>query len=85
MTTDILTHVEAGVMTITLNRLERKNSITGAMYGAMADGLAAAQEDAAVRVRSSRPGPTSSSPMSFAATAAASAKPSACGQCDTSA
>lgn len=50
MTTDILTHVEAGVMTITLNRLERKNSITGAMYGAMADGLAAAQEDAAVRV-----------------------------------
>jgi enoyl-CoA hydratase/carnithine racemase len=50
MTTDILTHVEAGVMTITLNRLERKNSITSAMYGAMADSLAAAQEDAAVRV-----------------------------------
>ena len=50
MTTDILTHIEGGVMTITLNRLERKNSITSAMYGAMADGLAAAQEDAAVRV-----------------------------------
>jgi enoyl-CoA hydratase/carnithine racemase len=50
MTTDIRTHVEAGVMTITLNRLERKNSITSAMYGAMADSLAAAQEDAAVRV-----------------------------------
>ena len=50
MTTDIRTHVEAGVMTITLNRLERKNSITAAMYGAMADGLATAQEDAAVRV-----------------------------------
>ncbi|TWO70290.1 enoyl-CoA hydratase [Caenimonas sedimenti] len=50
MTTDILTHIEAGVMTITLNRLERKNSITSAMYGAMADSLAAAQEDAAVRV-----------------------------------
>jgi enoyl-CoA hydratase/carnithine racemase len=48
--TDILTHVEAGVMTITLNRLERKNSITSAMYGAMADALAQAQSDAAVRV-----------------------------------
>jgi 2-hydroxychromene-2-carboxylate isomerase len=31
---DILVHAEAGVMTITLNRLERKNSITSAMYGA---------------------------------------------------
>jgi enoyl-CoA hydratase/carnithine racemase len=30
---DILVHAEAGVMTITLNRLERKNSITSAMYG----------------------------------------------------
>jgi enoyl-CoA hydratase/carnithine racemase len=50
MTTDILTHVEAGVMTITFNRLERKNSITSAMYGAMADALAAAESDAVVRV-----------------------------------
>ncbi len=47
---DILTHAEAGVMTITLNRLERKNSITADMYGAMADALAAAQGDAAIRV-----------------------------------
>jgi enoyl-CoA hydratase/carnithine racemase len=50
MSTDILTHIEAGVMTITLNRLERKNSITSAMYGALADSLAAAEADAAVRV-----------------------------------
>jgi len=50
MSTDILTHVEAGVMTITLNRLDRKNSITAAMYGAMADALASAKEDPAVRV-----------------------------------
>ena len=50
MTTDILTHVEAGVMTITFNRLERKNSITSDMYGAMADALAAAEADTAVRV-----------------------------------
>jgi enoyl-CoA hydratase/carnithine racemase len=47
---DILTHAEAGVMTITLNRLERKNSITSAMYGAMADALATAAQDATVRV-----------------------------------
>jgi enoyl-CoA hydratase/carnithine racemase len=47
---DIRTHVEAGVMTITLNRVERKNSITSAMYGAMADALASAEADASVRV-----------------------------------
>ncbi|NPC55729.1 enoyl-CoA hydratase [Caenimonas soli] len=50
MSNDILTHVERGVMTITLNRLDRKNSITAAMYGAMADALAAAESDATVRV-----------------------------------
>jgi enoyl-CoA hydratase/carnithine racemase len=50
MSQDILVHVEAGVMTITLNRLDRKNSITAAMYGAMADALATAQDDASVRV-----------------------------------
>lgn len=47
---DILTHAEAGVMTITLNRLDRKNSITAAMYGAMADALATAEADTSVRV-----------------------------------
>jgi enoyl-CoA hydratase/carnithine racemase len=50
MSSDILTHVERGVMTITLNRLERKNSITSAMYGALADALSAAQSDAGIRV-----------------------------------
>ncbi len=47
---EILTHVDAGVMTITLNRLERKNSITSLMYGALADALESANHDAAVRV-----------------------------------
>jgi enoyl-CoA hydratase/carnithine racemase len=47
---EILTHVEGGVMTLTLNRLERKNSINLAMYGAMSDALAAAESDASVRV-----------------------------------
>jgi enoyl-CoA hydratase/carnithine racemase len=50
MSNDILTHVERGVMTITLNRLHRKNSITSAMYGAMADALAIAEADATIRV-----------------------------------
>lgn len=50
MTQDILVHAEAGVMTLTLNRLARKNSITGDMYAALADGIARAQEDAGVRV-----------------------------------
>lgn len=48
--TDILTHTEAGVTTITLNRVDKKNSITSDMYGAMADALAQAAADAAVRV-----------------------------------
>ncbi len=47
---DILTHVDGGVMTLTLNRVDKKNSITSAMYGAMADALASAEADAAVRV-----------------------------------
>jgi enoyl-CoA hydratase/carnithine racemase len=47
---DILIHAERGVMTITLNRLDRKNSITLAMYSAMADALLAADSDAAIRV-----------------------------------
>ncbi|MGZ5179257.1 MAG: enoyl-CoA hydratase [Ramlibacter sp.] len=50
MTQDILTHVEAGVMTITLNRVARKNSINTAMYAALADAIAQARGDAAVRV-----------------------------------
>jgi enoyl-CoA hydratase/carnithine racemase len=47
---DVLQHVEAGVMTITLNRVDKKNSFTAAMYAALADALAQAATDAAVRV-----------------------------------
>ena len=38
-----------GVMTIALNRPEKKNAITSAMYQTMADALGDAQEDATVR------------------------------------
>ena len=47
---DILVHTEAGVTTITFNRVDKKNSITTTMYAAMADALAAAEQDASVRV-----------------------------------
>ena len=47
---DILTHTDAGVMTITFNRLDKKNSITSTMYAAMADAVAQAADDANVRV-----------------------------------
>jgi enoyl-CoA hydratase/carnithine racemase len=46
----ILVHTDAGVTTLTFNRVDKKNSITAAMYGALADALAAAAADAAVRV-----------------------------------
>lgn len=46
---DILSHTEAGVMTITLNRVEKKNSLTAAMYAVIADALERAREDAALR------------------------------------
>lgn len=47
---DILTHTADGVMTITFNRLDKKNSITSAMYTAMADALTQAAGQDAVRV-----------------------------------
>lgn len=47
---NILMHTEAGVTTITLNRVQRKNSLTTAMYSALADTLDAASTDSAVRV-----------------------------------
>ena len=47
---DILTDVTDGVMTITFNRPDKKNSITAAMYAAMADAMAQAREQDAIRV-----------------------------------
>ena len=47
---DILIHAESGIMTITLNRADKKNSITAAMYATMADALTQAETSNAVRV-----------------------------------
>lgn len=48
--TDILTHTDAGVTTITLNRPDKKNSISAAMYAALADALTQAATSDATRV-----------------------------------
>ena len=47
---DILRHVDNGVMTLTFNRVDKKNSITAAMYATLADALAQGVDDANVRV-----------------------------------
>ena len=48
--TEVQTDLNEGIFTITLNRVEKKNSITAAMYAAMADALSAAAADATARV-----------------------------------
>ena len=48
--TDILNHIDQGVMTLTFNRVDKKNSITSAMYADLADALEQAQQNAQVRV-----------------------------------
>lgn len=46
----ILIHAEGGVTTLTLNRVDKKNSITSAMYAALADAVVQAAGDGATRV-----------------------------------
>ena len=47
---EILQHQDAGVLTLTFNRVERKHSINVAMYDALATAIAQAADDAATRV-----------------------------------
>ena len=47
---EILQHREAGVLTLTFNRLDKKNAITTAMYTRLAEELEAATSDDSVRV-----------------------------------
>lgn len=47
---DILTHIADGVLTLTINRVDKKNSFTPAMYAAMAEGLEQAKTNPAIRV-----------------------------------
>jgi enoyl-CoA hydratase/carnithine racemase len=48
--TDILQHREGGVLTLTFNRVERKNSINVAMYAALASAFEQSAGDAETRV-----------------------------------
>ncbi|MDE2324016.1 MAG: enoyl-CoA hydratase/isomerase family protein, partial [Betaproteobacteria bacterium] len=47
---EILAHPEQGVLTLTFNRVEKKNALTSAMYAALADHLERAAGDAHTRV-----------------------------------
>jgi enoyl-CoA hydratase/carnithine racemase len=48
--TEILSHIDAGVMTLTFNRVDKKNSLTAAMYAAVADAVEQAEQNPEVRV-----------------------------------
>jgi len=46
----IATRIDHGILTLTFDRLDRKNAITAAMYQTLADALRSAEADSAVRV-----------------------------------
>lgn len=50
MSDEILVHAEGGVLTLTFNRIEKKNAITAAMYATLADALEQAVQNNEVRV-----------------------------------
>ncbi len=50
MTDHVQVAVDAGVMTITLARPDKKNALSNAMYGVLADSLERAESDTAIRV-----------------------------------
>src|ERR1700719_1185927 len=50
MTEHVKTEIEAGIMTLTLARPDKKNALSNAMYSAMSDGLERAEKGPAVRV-----------------------------------
>mgnify|MGYP000405588269 CR=1 FL=1 len=49
MTEHVTTAVDGPILTLTLNRPDKKNALTNAMYGALADGLQHAHDDKAIR------------------------------------
>ena len=50
MTADITVDLQDGILTITLDRPTKRNALTDAMYGVLADAIERADEDRAVRV-----------------------------------
>src|SRR5258708_1412124 len=49
MTENVKTEIEAGIMTLTLSRADKKNALSHAMYVALSDGLERAEADATIR------------------------------------
>lgn len=50
MSEHILAEQSGGVLTLTLNRSDKKNALTNAMYGALIEAMESAQADASMRV-----------------------------------
>ena len=50
MTEHVKAEIADGIMTLTLQRPEKKNALTGAMYDALSDALKQAEADTSVRV-----------------------------------
>jgi enoyl-CoA hydratase/carnithine racemase len=50
VTENVKTEIAAGIMTLTLARVDKKNALTNAMYSAMSDGLERAENDSSIRV-----------------------------------
>lgn len=50
MTEHVSATVADGVLTLTMQRPEKKNALTGAMYNALSDGLDRAEKDASIKV-----------------------------------
>jgi len=50
MNDSIVTEQSHGVLTVRLDRVEKKNALTGAMYTAMADAIERAEQDRSIRV-----------------------------------
>ena len=46
---EVIVTLDGGVLTVTMARPDKKNAITNAMYGAMADALERAEGDPAIR------------------------------------
>ena len=49
MSEHVIVNVAGPLMSLTINRPEKKNALTNAMYGALADGLQRAQDDPSIR------------------------------------
>src|SRR5882724_5707967 len=50
MTEHVKIDIDAGILTATIARADKKNALTNAMYGALADALERAEKEAAIRV-----------------------------------